>query len=300
MKYFILILGIASISLVTIFNFYPKETKRFLYDVFNNDEFILATENNYFINNKYKYIKNYTDDPKNKTELLEYIYYVINSGSTYADGECHKDYDACLTDLNVIANDETTLSTLNNFVHPYNSFKSITLTFNEYGKFSVVVEHIYSEEQIAQINYAVDDIFKNELTNNMTTEVKIKTIHDYIINNTEYDSLKTDDIHDSTYKSNTAYGVFIEGFGICSGYADAIAIMLNRLNIDNYKICNENHIWNLVHINGVWTHLDATWDDPVSKINVNRDTYFLIDYKTLNELDDKSHSFNKNIYQEAY
>ena len=300
MKYFILLLGILSISLVTIFNFYPQETKRFLYNLFSNDEFILATENNYFIDNEYKYIKNYTDDPKNKEELLEYIYYVINSGSTYADGECHKDYKDCLKDLNIIANDETTLSLLNNFVHPYNSFKSITITFNEYGKFSVVVEHIYKDEEIATINYAVDEIFKNEINDSMTTETKIKVIHDYIINNTEYDKLKTDDIHDPTYKSNTAYGVFIEGYGICSGYADAIAIILNKLDIENYKICNDNHIWNLVHINGVWTHLDATWNDPISKINQGRDTYFLIDYNKLAKLDDKSHSFNKNIYLEAY
>lgn len=289
-----------SISLVTIFNFYPKETKRFLYDVFNNEDFVLATENNYFIDSNYKYIKNYTDDPKNKQELLQYIYYIINSGSTYADGECHKDYDDCLKDLNVIANDETTLSTLNNFVHPYNSFKSITITFNEYGKFSVVVEHIYKEEEIAMINYAVDEIFKSEINDSMTTETKIKVIHDYIINNTEYDKLKTDDIHDPTYKSNTAYGVFIEGYGICSGYADAIAIILNKLKIDNYKICNDNHIWNLVHINGVWTHLDATWDDPISKINHNRDTYFLINYNELEKLEDNNHSFNKEIYLEAY
>ena len=115
-----------------------------------------------------------------------------------------------------------------------------------------------------------------------------------------YDTLKTDNIHDETYKSNTAYGVLIQGYGICSGYADTISIFLNKLGIENYKISNDTHIWNLVYINGVWTHLDSTWDDPISDRNLNRDTYFLISYDELLNLNDDTHDFNKNIYSEAY
>ena len=300
MKYVILFLGLISLAFVTYINFYPEEFKKTVYNIFNGEDYVLASPNDYYINKNYKYIKNYTDDPKNKEELLEYIYYVLNTVSEYADGECDKNYKDCLKDLQVIANDETTLSILNNFVHPYNSFSQITFTYNEYGKFSVIIEHIYSEEEIAKINYVVDDIIKNEINDKMTTTEKIKSLHDYVINNTKYDELKTDNIKDTTYKSNTAYGVFIEGYGICSGYSDAISILLNRLNVDNYKISNSNHIWNLVNVNDVWVHLDATWDDPVSKINQNRDTYFLISNEALEKLDDKTHSYNKNIYYEAY
>ena len=134
----------------------------------------------------------------------------------------------------------------------------------------------------------------------MTTEEKIKKIHDYIIDSTKYDTLKTDNIYDNTYKSNTAYGVLIQGYGICSGYADTISIFLNELDIENYKISNDTHIWNLVYINGIWTHLDSTWDDPISDKNLNRDTYFLISYDELTSLNDNTHKFNKNIYSEAY
>jgi len=300
MKYVILFFGIISILLVTFINFYPEEFKKTVYNIFNNQEYILASPNEYFIDKNFKYINNYTDDPKNKEELLEYIYYVLNTGSEYADGECDKKYKNCLNDLQILANDETTLSILNNFVHPFNSFSQITFTYNEYGKFSIIIEHIYSEEEIAKINYVVEDIIKNEITDKMTTTEKIKSIHDYIINNTKYDELKSKNIQDDTYKSNTAYGVFIEGYGICSGYSDAMSILLNKLNIENYKISNNNHIWNLVNVNDVWVHLDATWDDPVSKINQNRDTYFLISNDALEALDDKTHSYNKNIYFEAY
>ena len=63
-----------------------------------------------------------------------------------------------------------------------------------------------------------------------------------------------------------------------------MSIFLNKLGIENYKISNKTHIWNLVHINGVWRHLDSTWDDPVSNNNYNRDTYFLITTEELSKL----------------
>jgi len=300
MRYFIAILGILSISLVTIINFYPDEVKEFIDNAFNKKEYIIAKANDYYLDSNFDYVQNYTDDVANKEQLLNYIYYVINTGSDYADGECTKEYTNCIHDLNEIANDEDTLSLINNFVHPYNSFKTISFTYNNQGEFSLIIEHIYSKEEVTEINYVIDAKI-NELTNDtMTNEDKIRSIHDYIINNTKYDTLKTENIYDETYKSNTAYGVLIQGYGICSGYSDAISIILNKLGIDNYKISNDTHIWNLVYINGVWVHLDATWDDPVSEFNANRDTYFLISYEELEQLDDDTHDFDKNIYKEAY
>ena len=87
----------------------------------------------------------------------------------------------------------------------------------------------------------------------------------------------------------------IQGYGTCNGYADAMAIFLDKLNIINYKIS----IWNLVYLDGKWYHLDLTWDDPISETNINRDTYFLITTKTLEELNDGTHNFDKKIYSEA-
>ena len=300
MKYFIAFLGILSIILVSIVNFYPDKVRSFIDEHILKKEYIIAKANDYYLDNDYTYLKNYTDDVSNKEELLNYIYYVINTGSTYADGECTKEYTNCTKDLNEIANDEKKLSLINNFVHPFNSFKTISFTYNDQGRFSLIIEHIYTEEEITKINYIVDNKIKELIIDTMTNEEKVKTIHDYIIDNTTYDTLKTENIHDDTYKSNTAYGVLIQGYGICSGYSDAISIFLNKLNIENYKISNDTHIWNLVYLNGIWSHLDATWDDPISKFNENRDTYFLINYDELVNLDDNTHSFDKTIYREAY
>ena len=300
MKYFILFLGILAISIVTILHFYPHECRNFIYKILNKREYVIAKVNDYYLDSNFNYISNYTDDVSNRTELLEYIYYVINTGSSFADGECKKTYKNCIEDIKTIAEDEKTLSLLNNFVHPFNSFKTIAFTYNEFGEFSIEVEHVYSKEEISEINYIVDNQINRLISDNMTTESKIKNIHNYIIDNTKYDTLKEDNINDNTYKSNTAYGVLIQGYGICSGYSDAMAIFLNKLGIENYKISNETHIWNLIHINGVWAHLDATWDDPISEFNENRDTYFLISYDELVKLKDDTHGFNKEIFKEAY
>ena len=300
MRYITLLLGIIAIALVTIINFYPDELRDYIDKTFNKTNYVIATPNDYYLEGNFNYIKNYTDDVSNKEELLEYIYYVINSGVSYADGECVKEYTNCINDIKSISDDEETLTLINNFVHPYNSFKTISFTYNTKGNFSIEIEHVYTKEEISEINYVVDNQIKILINDNMTSVDKIKAVHDYVINNTKYDSLKTNNIKDETYKSNTAYGVFIQGYGICSGYSDAMAIFLDKLGIENYKISNDSHIWNLVHINGVWVHLDATWDDPISEFNENRDTYFLISYDELVKLNDDTHSFDKTIYKEAY
>ena len=300
MKYTMLLTGIAAIFIVTILNFYPEETKKIIKNIFDDKEYVIAIANDYYLDANFEYIQNWTDDVSNKKELLNYIYYVINTGSDYADGECTEDYVDCTKDLNDIANDAETLSLINNFVHPYNSFKTISFSYNEAGEFSLIIEHIYNQEEITAINYIVETKINEMIKDNMTTEEKIKKIHDYIIDSTKYDTLKSNNIHDTTYKSNTAYGVLVQGYGICSGYSDTISIFLNKFGIKNYKISNDTHIWNLVYINGLWVHLDSTWDDPISDKNINRDTYFLIDSEDLNKLDDHTHTYNKQIYIEAH
>ena len=300
MRYFRLFLGILAIAIVTVVHFYPDQIRNFIDEKIRHKNYVIAKPNDYFLEGNFSYVKNYTDDVSNKEELINYIYYVINSGNDYVDGECTKEYTDCIKDIENISDDEEMLTYINNFVHPFNSFKTIKFIYNDKGDFSISTEHVYTKEEISEINYVVDNQIKLLITDNMTTEDKIKAVHDYIINNTKYDSLKTENINDPTYKSNTAYGVFIQGYGICSGYADAMAIFLDKLNIPNYKISNDTHIWNLVYINGVWRHLDATWDDPVSEFNENRDTYFLITNDELTKLNDGTHSYDKNIYKEAY
>lgn len=292
MKYVTLVLGIFLLSVITYCNFTDT-------NLFDKREEIVLKENEYYLDRDFEFVQNYDDEVHNYTELLNYIYHVVNTGSKEGTGYCVREYKNCAKDLEEIGNNKELLSTINNFVHPYNSFSSIIFTYNTKGEFDIKVNKIYSEENIVKINEVVDRVIKENIVDTMTTTQKLKIIHDYIIDNTKYDTLKSKNINDMTYKSNTAIGVLLEGYGICSGYSDAMGIFLDKLGIDNYKISNDTHIWNLVKVNNKWLHIDLTWDDPIYEQNLNRDTYFLITTAELEKLNDDTHSFNKTVFKEA-
>ncbi len=92
-----------------------------------------------------------------------------------------------------------------------------------------------------------------------------------------------------------------EGYAICSGYTDAMALVLDRLGLNNFKVASTTHVWNAVKLNNQWLHLDLTWDDPVSQ-DTQKDNllhkFYLINTPTLEEFDIVDHAFNKSFYIE--
>ena len=295
----IVTVGAFVITFITVCTFLKSDIKFLLTSRSVERKYGQTTENSLFVEDKFEYVENYTKSEVNSREdIINAIYYTINSGVTYSEKYCGKGYTECYNDMTSISNDIDLLSILNNYVHPYNSFDSITFNFND-NVIEIKIEHTYTEKEKEEIDTAVNKIIKKNITSNMSTKDKIKNIYDYIINETDYDTLKTKNINDETYKSNTAYGVLIEHYGICSGYSDAMAIFLNELNIINYKISNDQHIWNLVYLDGTWYHLDLTWDDPVSEKNITRDNYFLITTETLKKLDDNVHYFKNDYFPET-
>ena len=68
----------------------------------------------------------------------------------------------------------------------------------------------------------------------MSNKKKITIIHNYIINHGKYatDSIRAKNPNKQYNKAND---ILIDGYGLCSSYADAMAIFLHRLNINNYK-----------------------------------------------------------------
>lgn len=295
----IVTVGSFIITFITICTFFKNDISYMLTSRSIVRNYGETAENNYFIEDNFNYIDNYDKaELHSKEEIINSIYYIINSGVTNSKRYCAKDYDKCYEDMEAISKDTNLLSILNNYVHPYNSFDSIIFNFDQ-NVIEIEIKHTYSKEEINKLNKIVDNIIEKNIKNNMTIKEKIKTIHDYIINKTEYDNLKTENIKDTTYKSNTAYGVLVEGYGICSGYSDAMKLFLDKLNIVNYKISNDQHIWNLVALDGEWLHLDLTWDDPANADNITRDNYFLIDTKTLEMLKDDVHYYNSSIFSEV-
>lgn len=253
----------------------------------------VLTYNEYFLNYDYKYVQNIdTQNVKNYQEVLNMFYTILNSGDNNYTFQC--DYDNCMNDVRNLISENEAISNINNFVHPFNSFDTINIDISNNGRITVKNKKTYSEEEIEFIKTYIDTFISSTLNNNMSNQDKIKLFHNHIINNTEYDK---DNIEDS----HTAYDLIKTGKSICGGYSDIMSIFLNILGIQNYKVTSENHIWNLVNLDGVWYHLDMTWDDPIASDGKQYliHNFFLISTEQLLKLDTVEHNFNTNVYVEA-
>lgn len=239
--------------------------------------------------------------PKNRQDLLNLFYTALDNGLEEFTFYCDETYKECLDDMQILTNDNYILSNINNLVTTLNSYHRIYVNMNVLGRVHVQFEHTYTEDQKLEIETKVNQLYEELISPNMTDEEKIRTIHDYIIENTVYDQNRSEYIDTSNpfyvTTSSTAYGPLFTGEAVCGGYTDAMALFLDKMGLPNYKIASDNHIWNFVYVDGAWKHLDLTWDDPVnSKMNYN---FFLISTDTLKQLDRTEHTFDSSIYLEA-
>ena len=279
---------------------YKEDILRFYNQYIANRDQIATTleKNEYFRDYNFKYVQNTENfSPKNKQDIINIFYTVINSGMNEFTFYCPQEYESCLDDIKDLTN-QTTIPNISGFVHPYNSFKNIDTNISTSSrKITVTVDKNYTQEMQIILEYKVNEILKENITSNMTNKEKIKAIHDYIINHTNYDQDRSDK-NIIKYKSDTAYGVLIEGYGICSGYTDSMMIFLEKFGIKNYKISNQNHIWNYVNLDDEWYHLDLTFDDRITNTgeNILIHDFFLIKDQRLLELDPNQHIYDKTVF----
>lgn len=254
--------------------------------------------------------------PYSYQDVIDIIYTSINRRYDKFTFYCPDEYTLCEKDIAEISNDVSSLTHLNNFVHPYNSFTTIKMSISDLGEINVDLEYLYDDLTIIEIDTRVNELIIELTNDNMDDEEKILTLHDYIIEHSKYD-ISVNKNEDSGYSSSTAYGALFEGYAICNGYTDLMAIFLNELDIINIKIATTpdeisysttGHIWNAVYLNGEWLHLDLTWDDPVSEDGQDYlfHSYFLITSDELHEKDNtgdvvyEEHKFSKVVYYEVY
>ncbi len=66
--------------------------------------------------------------------------------------------------------------------------------------------------------------------------------------------------------SSTAYGALVTGEASAEGYAAAYKLLLNRLGVYCLmlygRVYTDDHVWNMVFLNGKYYHVDVMWDDP--------------------------------------
>ena len=280
----------------------------------NEPTLVIENSNEYTKDTDYLYVQRTKDYiPYSYQDLLNIYYSVINNGWNQFTFYCPKEYTNCLNDISNISEDELILTHLNNYIHPFNSFTNIRTSINENGEITLYIYYLYSEDEIKIIDEKTDELLNNLITSDMDDYTKLKTIHDYIINNVKYDVERNEE-NSSDYSSYTAYGPLFEGYATCNGYTDLMAIFLTKLGFNNYKVAttpdeisysSTGHIWNALYYDNSWVHIDLTWDDPVSSDQKDYlfHTYFLVTTEAMEEADKgetviEEHNFNKLFYLE--
>ena len=288
------------ILFILVFIYREPITEYIVEKIIFSKEIYIEEPNQYALDYDFEYIKT-TDDfiADNRQEILNIIYTSLNNGYDNFYFYCH--YEECQEDVSDITEPEN-LITISNYIHPYNAYRRVYVSTNSFDKVEIRIEKSYTNDNINSINQKLDQIIKEIITDDMSDKEKITVFHNYIIDNTVYDSnyLETN-LNDIDNPSHKALGPLFFGKALCGGYADVMAIFLDRLNIPNYRISSSDHIWNFVYLDNNWYHLDLTWDDPVtdSGVNMRLDTFLLITTEQLENLNTNYHIYDKNVYPEA-
>ena len=224
------------------------------------------------------------------------VYNILDNGWDEFIFYCPTEYETCTTDVETVSSDTIRMSKIAGYVSPYNAHQTVGTTISSYGEIYVKITKKYTNNEIEEINNEIGEIYKEYNLEEKTTEEKIKTFHDYLIKNTTYDGVFAKE-GKSEHQASKANGALLEHYAVCGGYADAMAIFLDYINVPNLIITNDNHAWNLVYINNKWLHIDSTWNDAeIERFNYE---FYLINTQELLEIDTTQHTFDTNFFIEA-
>ncbi|MBQ6789650.1 MAG: hypothetical protein IJO81_05640 [Clostridia bacterium] len=98
---------------------------------------------------------------------------------------------------------------------------------------------------------------------------KIQFVHDYLIENAIYDHDGLNEYYKTYHDASceyifTAYGCLVNKKTVCSGYAKAFQLIMEKMGYDCLYVvgyAGESHAWNMVFIEGESYYVDITWDD---------------------------------------
>ena len=142
----------------------------------------------------------------------------------------------------------------------------------------LIPEYLFPKAKVMEHKKALDARIKKlvKQAEKMNEKEKELFIHDFICHNVHYDKLK------KAY-SHEIIGPLQLGIGVCEGIAKTVKILCDALGIwCIIALCDNNpekgikyrHMWNVVRIDGKYYHLDATFDNSLSKEDVVRYDYF--------------------------
>lgn len=146
----------------------------------------------------------------------------------------------------------------------YDKIDTALSSFKNIHKFTVDGLECKTETGLTKYNNMLNkigEILAEIIKPGMTDLEKEKSIHDYICLHTTYakGGVKTNE---------HLYRLLFEGKGVCSDYAIAAYVFLNKVGIECMVVSCGGHAWNIVKINGKYYNLDLTFDDNAESIGI--------------------------------
>jgi len=183
------------------------------------------------------------------------------------------EYSGDLNNAGKVIQDEIDKLKYKNPYEAYNvsSYDMVMSSWSNSTTVNVEINCVYkmTAEMANDLDAKARVIVANITSDNMSLADKERVIHDWIINNTQYDQ---------SYSIYDPYNTLINHTGVCEGYSLLAQKMFTIAGIKSLVIEGDadgvSHAWNLVYIDNNWYHVDLTWDDPISSKNVLRYDYY--------------------------
>lgn len=141
-------------------------------------------------------------------------------------------------------------------------------------------------------------IIKKKIKKGMTTEQKLRVLHDYLMKTCQYDYKLTE--IEGYEDQLTAYGVLVKKKGVCQGYTAAFNLLAQKAGVYSIAVCGRvpsgSHTWNYVRLGKKCLHIDCTWDKTLQKDEDIRHDYFAIP----GDLIIQNHTWDANKYTSKY
>lgn len=154
-----------------------------------------------------------------------------------------------------------------------------------------------------ELAFAIDEFIYDNISDSMSEYQKERAIHDYLVQNTTYTYVRKKEGYSSP--KYTPYGALLDHKAVCQGYAEAFELMCACCNIKCYIVTGqatnkkgtEGHAWNIVEIDGIWYHVDVTWDDPIPEKYQNGISHEY--FNVSDEFISTNHQWNEDDYPEC-
>ncbi len=178
-------------------------------------------------------------------------------------------------------------------------------------KREVLPVYLYSPTETAHIRKQLDDaanrIISDAINDHQSDYDKIRSLHDYLKSNLEYDTVAATSHRPNERNIAEAHniiGALLKKKCVCEGFAKALKFLCDKIGLECWVVSGKGnsplamgpHAWNIVRINGYYHHVDVTWDNQYS------DSASIPNYGYLNLSDEemaKDHTWNRKHYPQC-